>query len=49
MSDTPDPLGDDHANHWTEHPATGERVDEASVIVDGQRLYWCGYSEPGEP
>lgn len=45
MSDHP-VVEDDHSAHWTTHPETGERVEEASVTVDGQRIYWCGHTEP---
>lgn len=40
---------DDHAEHWTINPYTGERVDEASTVIDSQRVYLCGHAEPCSP
>jgi hypothetical protein len=37
---------DQHPNHpGMVDPFTGEVRDEASVVVDGRRIYWCGHEE----
>lgn len=34
-----------HIIHDCVNPHTGERVNESSIVTDGQRIYWCGHTE----
>lgn len=37
---------DDHEQHYRVSAATGERIEEASVVIGDRRVYWCGFSIP---